>query len=83
MEDDRWVGGVRLDASRGGGRPLGGEGCGWTLAEVEDDRWAERREFECQQGWKRTAGRRGVNLTARRGGRGLLARIGVEKSFMS
>ena len=44
------------------------EGWSWPLAGVEDDRWVERGEFDCQQGWRMTAGWRGVSLTDSRGG---------------
>ena len=30
--------------------------------------WAERDEFDRQEGWRMTAGQRGVSLTAKRGG---------------
>ena len=42
-----WWGGVRLAASRGGICPLAGEGWFWPPDGVEDDRWAERGEFNC------------------------------------
>ena len=46
----------------------GGEVAGWTPAEVEDDSWLGRGEFDRQKWWRMTAGRGGVNLTASRGG---------------
>ena len=39
----------------------GGEGWGWSPAGVEDGRWAVRGEFDCKEGWRMTAGRRGVS----------------------
>ena len=36
---------------------------------MEDDRSAVRGEFDCQQGWRMTAGQEGVNDTA--SGRGM------------
>ena len=36
------------------------------MAGVEDDGWLGRDEFDCQQGWRMTAGWGGMNLTASR-----------------
>ena len=37
---------------------------------VEDDRWIGKGEVDCQQGWRMTPGRAGVNMTVSRRGRG-------------
>ena len=50
VENDRWVrGGVNLTAGRSGRWPLSGGGRIQPPASVEDDRWAERGEFDRQQ----------------------------------
>ena len=41
-----------------------GEGWIWPPAGVEDDRWAEGGEYNRQQVWRMTAGRKGESLTA-------------------
>ena len=58
LEDDRWPGvGWKMTAGWG-------EGWIWPPAGVEDDRWAEGGEYNRQQVWRMTAGRKGESLTA-------------------
>ena len=60
--------GVSLTSWRGGGWPLGGERWVKPTGGVDDDRWAERSEFDRQEGWRMTAGWKRVILTDRSGG---------------